>query len=95
MECKGPELKLAVSAQLTQAKDSQIEAGSALCRVNGESVVLKDYAAITAMLSGWQPPLTLGFRRSPSMSGKVKRDSGIIVEAAFLVAIKRRVISVG
>lgn len=56
--------------KLSQNKDSSIQVGSALSFINDVSVVLEDYKTTTDTLAGWQPPLTLGFRRTPLMAGK-------------------------
>lgn len=55
---------------MTHAKDSTIRQGSALAAINNQSVVLLDYATTTDMLAGWQPPLTLKFRKSPFKEGE-------------------------
>ena len=57
--------------QLSQNKDSSIQIGSALSFINDVSVILEDYKTTTDALAGWQPPLTLRFRRAPTMMGKV------------------------
>jgi hypothetical protein len=50
---------------------------SYLVAIQGESVVLTPYREVIQMLSSWEPPLTLRFRRQPSLSGYLyKQCSG-------------------
>jgi hypothetical protein len=50
---------------------------SYLVAIQGESVVLTPYREVIQMLSTWSPPLTLRFRRQPSLVGYLfKQCSG-------------------
>ena len=48
---------------------------SILVAIQGESVVLTPYRSVIEMLSIWEPPLTLRFRRQPSLSGYLSVQS--------------------
>jgi hypothetical protein len=68
--------------QLVHAKDSTIQAGSALASINGLDVTLLPYSETVGMLSGWAPPLVLGFRRPPSTQGWLMKESKLKRSAA-------------
>jgi hypothetical protein len=55
--------------KLSNFRDTGISIGSALTSINGESCILKPYAATIDKLKNWRPPLHLGFRRAPKKSG--------------------------
>ncbi|KAJ8613364.1 hypothetical protein CTAYLR_002271 [Chrysophaeum taylorii] len=54
---------------------SVISEGSALVRVNGVSTVLQPYDDTIRMLTGWQPPLTLTFARTPKKCGWLAKQA--------------------
>jgi hypothetical protein len=53
---------------------SGIEIGSVLTAVNGESVILKQYSEAASLIKGWEPPLTLRFRRAPIKQGALTNE---------------------
>jgi hypothetical protein len=62
---------------ITKVAPQELEIGSALCRVNGESVLLKTYAEAMTLLKHASWPLNMRFRRAPSKEGVLwKRSRG-------------------
>lgn len=55
--------------KLSNVRDTGVSIGSALTSINGDSCVLKTYSQTIDLLKNWKPPLTLGFRRPPALSG--------------------------
>jgi hypothetical protein len=55
--------------KLSNFRDTGVSIGSALTSINGESCILKPYAATIDKLKNWRPPLHLGFRRAPKKTG--------------------------
>lgn len=61
--------------KISNAKDTNVFAGSALTAVNDQSVVLYNYADTISLLRGWKPPLKLVFRKAPAKEGFLMKQS--------------------
>ena len=61
--------------RLSNNPDTAVTIGSVLYTINDEAVTLKTYPEIINMLTGWQPPLVLGFRHSPKKRGWLSKQS--------------------
>ena len=61
--------------RLSNNPDTAVTVGSVLYTINDEAVTLKTYPEIINMLTGWQPPLVLGFRHSPKKRGWLSKQS--------------------
>jgi len=61
--------------KLSNAEATDVTEGSALCMINGESVMLKTYSSAIKMLTGWKPPLTLSFIKAPEREGWLEKLS--------------------
>ncbi len=61
--------------KVSNEAESGISIGSVLSGVNGRSVITSSYKDAVELLRGWQPPLTLTFRRAPSKSGVLSKLS--------------------
>ena len=59
--------------KLSNFKESGIEAGSVITKINGVSVESAPYHETIAALKEWRPPLCLGFKRSPSRCGFLRK----------------------
>ena len=61
--------------KLSNTEETGVTMGSVLYTVNDEPVTLQTYPETINLLTGWQPPLTLGFRHSPRKHGWLKKQS--------------------
>ena len=59
--------------KLSNFKESGIEAGSVITKINGVSVESAPYHETIASLKEWRPPLCLGFKKSPSKCGFLRK----------------------
>jgi PH domain len=65
----------AVIKSSNEAHVSGIQVGSVLTKINGRSIILEKYQDTIEVLKGWQPPLTLTFRKAPTKSGFLLKES--------------------
>ncbi len=61
--------------KLSNSAETGVTPGSVLYTINGTAVTLLSYQEKIAMLTGWAPPLTLGFRHSPRKRGFLNKQS--------------------
>jgi len=59
--------------KLSNPEETGVSVGSALTEINGKTVVLNGYMDTIKALTGWQPPLRLGFRRAPKKMGVLNK----------------------
>lgn len=61
--------------KLSNTADTGVSVGSVLYTINNEPVTLSQYPDTIKLLTGWKPPLTLGFRHSPRKRGWLSKQS--------------------
>jgi hypothetical protein len=61
--------------KLSNTNETGVSVGSVLYSVNDTPVTLCPYPDTIKMLTGWKPPLTLGFRHSPRKRGWLSKQS--------------------
>ena len=59
--------------KMSNFKESGVEAGSVLTKINGVPIVDQKYYEIIATLKHWRPPLHLSFIKCPTKSGFLKK----------------------
>lgn len=61
--------------KISNFKETGVKVGSALCAINGESVLYEKYSETVEKLKNWTPPLTLQFRQAPEKKGYLLKKS--------------------
>ena len=61
--------------KLSNTAETGVTSGSVLYTINDKAVTQQSYPETIAMLTGWQPPLVLGFRHSPRKRGWLSKQS--------------------
>ena len=65
----------AVIKTSTETDATGILLGSVLSKIGDESIVLDTYQSAIDRLKGWQPPLSLTFRKAPTKHGYLLKES--------------------
>jgi hypothetical protein len=61
--------------KLSNTAETGVSVGSVLYTINGKAVTQQTYPETIKQLTGWKPPLVLGFRHSPKQHGWLQKQS--------------------
>ena len=65
----------AIIKSSTNTHETGILVGSVLSKINARSYILDNYQNAIDRLKGWEPPLSLTFRKAPSKNGFLLKES--------------------